>query len=314
MSSMSSWGQSKSSDEDSGSSWEDRQKEIMEQIRLRMEQETNWLVCGVVGHPGTTKTGSCFDCRTNDEIKEGWKVLVCDIDDGAVSTWDNAWDKDPDIEIYVPNVYHYDGNPDWVNTAKNIQAWVALAEEKVKNEKVKAVVIDGMDKLSQAVNDVLRDSLLSSSQKKDMGSLIKASANVTVPPLSWGIRNDVHSSIFNKTIALDCHKFFITHVKPVYDGPNLTQDFVGYEPDWHKHVPQRLLQIVHLRKERGDGKDVYYEATLEKCKTNPKALGKTWTTFTLSETKGNDWFGIEDFRLGQFSDKHANKNENKSTD
>ena len=24
--------------------------------------------------------------------------------------------------------------------------------------------------------------------------------------------------------------------------------------------------------------------------------------------------GIEDFRLGQFSDKHANKNENKSTD
>ena len=297
----------------------ERRAKMHEQIKRRMQLETNHLICAVLGHPGTGKSGSCMDCRTDEEKEQGMKVLVLDLDDGCTSTWISSFDKDPNIEIIVPIERFPNGRTDWNETFKNCQEWVAEARERIdSDENIKAVVVDGMDKMSQGSNDVLRYSMLSDHQKRDRDSLIKATANMTVPPLAWGVRNDVHAELFLNICGLETHKLFITHVKPVYDGANLSKDFAGFEPDWHKWVPQRMLQIIHIRKER-DGRDTYYEATLEKCKTNPLALNKKWEVFRITEDengqKGFNWNGIEDLKLGKFtSESHDNTNTDSSKD
>jgi len=275
-------------------SYEERKKAIRQQIKERMANDKQHLLLGIVGLPKTGKSGTAMDCRTEEEKKAGMKVLILDLDDGCTATWNSSW-RDENIEIYVPNVLKTDGSWDWEQTFHNCHAWLEYANECVEQGNVKAVVLDGVDKVNEGSSDVLREALVKSNNKGQ--SIIHDIDSIKVQPLDWKIRNRVYNRILNPFIALKTNRILITHLKPIYENINVPTP-VGFEPDWHKSTPQRLLQILTVSKIKRADKTLY-RAVLDDCKTNPSLVGKSWNVFEVSKTD-NKWVGIEEFKNGDF--------------
>ena len=81
--------------------YEERKKKIIQQIAERKSAEKEFLLIGITGKPKVGKSGLAMDCRTEEEIKNGMKVKILDLDDGSTATWDSAWDRDDNIEIFI---------------------------------------------------------------------------------------------------------------------------------------------------------------------------------------------------------------------
>lgn len=239
-----------------------------------------------------------MDCRTDEEIEKGMVVRYLDLDEGATPTWDSAWDRDENIDIYVPNVLRADGSYDWDETLENCIAWLDETKEMIAEGNVKAVILDGMDKVYDGSGDIMRESLVNMRQGKQ--GIIRDTIKLTVKPFQWKIRNDVYLKIQNLFMALNTHRFIITHFKPIYDSANLSDGPSRWEPDWHKNTPQRMLQMIEIQKLKR-GKTTDYIAELVSCKTNSDAVGRTWTIFRVYEDKPNEWFGIPEIKIGKFN-------------
>ena len=128
-------------------SYEDRKKIIMQQIQDRMKREKEFLLLGITGNPKVGKSGLAMDCRTEEEIKKGMTVEILDLDDGSTATWDSAWNRDENIRVFVPNVWNEDGSMNWDETFHNCSTWIKMLEEQIKEGNVKAVILDGVDKI-----------------------------------------------------------------------------------------------------------------------------------------------------------------------
>ena len=279
-------------------SYEERREAIRQQRLARQRRDNEFLLCAVLGHPKTTKTGIVLDCRSEQEKKDGYTVRVLDFDDGALATWDSAHDRDEGIDIYVPNVLRADGTYDWNETFENALAWLDETKEEIEKGKVKAVAIDGMDKVYDGSGDIMREAL--GNMNQDRQDIIRDTINLTVKPFQWKVRNDIYKRIQDTFMNLDTHRFIITHLKPIYGSANLSEGPTHWEADWHKNTPQRMLQTVWCEKVTL-GNDVSYKAILRDCKTNPSAVGKTWETFKVnSGEKENEWFGFPPFVEGRF--------------
>jgi len=275
-------------------SYEERKKIIMQQIQDRMKREKEFLLLGITGNPKVGKSGLAMDCRTEEEIKKGMTVEILDLDDGSTATWDSAWNRDENIRVFVPNVWNEDGSMDWDETFHNCSTWIKMLEGQIKEGNVKAVILDGVDKIYEGSSDVLRKSLVKNAARS--GSVIQDSDTVRVSPLDWKVRNKIYDRIINPFVALRTNRFLITHMKPVYEGIG-APIAVGETPDWYKTTPHKLLQIVNI-KEQKLGKKTTYMATLTASKTNSKMVGKKWPVFVLEET-GNQWNGMPELKTGE---------------
>jgi len=278
-------------------SFEERKKLMLKLAEERYKRDISYILCGIYAHPKECKSGSAIDCRTDEEIEKGMEVHILDLDDGCTPTVKANWPDDPNIHIHMPNVWRANGTPDWEETFENCLAAISIIQDAVATGNVKAVIFDGVDKLLEGSSTILRESLVNMNQ--DRIKVQQATANLKVKGLQWKIRNDIYDMVLNPIIALDCHRFIITHLKADYDGIGVPIA-VGYSPDWYKTTPHKLLQMVGLRKEKR-GRDIYYIATLESCKENPKAVGKEWVVFIDKHEGENEWFGIQDFKDGRFS-------------
>jgi len=278
----------------------ERRQKIIEQRLARMKRDKEYILAAILGHPKTTKTGCFLDCRTDQEIKDGWTVRLLDFDDGALATWDSAWDRDESIDVYVPNEKRSDGTWDWDATFQNALAWIDETAEEIAKGKVKAVAIDGMDKVYDGSGDLMREALVN--MKQDRQGIIRDTINLNIQPFQWKVRNDIYKRIQDNFIDLNTHRFIITHLKPIYGSANLSEGPSHWEADWHKNTPQRMLQTIWCEKVP-IGKDTIYKAILRDCKTNPSAVGKTWDTFKVyggNSDKPNEWFGIDAIKDGKF--------------
>ena len=295
---MATWN-TKKKDDTEKMSYDERRAAIRAQRAERLKRDNEFLLCGILGHPKTGKSGSAMDCRTEQEIKDGWTVRVLDLDDGALATWDANWNRDEGIDIYVPNERHADKTMDWDSTFQNCLAWLDETEEEIAKGKVKAVVIDGMDKVYDGSGDVMREALVNMNQSRQ--GIIRDTINLKVQPFQWKVRNDIYKRIQDGFMGLNTHRFIITHLKPIYDGPNLSEGPSRWEADWHKNTPQRMLQTIWCEKV-GVGNDAVYRATLRDCKTNSDAVGMSWDVFKTygDKSKKNEWFGIDALKEGKF--------------
>ena len=278
--------------------YEERRAAIRAQKLERLNRDKEFLLCSIVAQPKYGKSGLAMDCRTDEEIEKGMVVRYLDLDEGATPTWDSAWDRDENIDIYVPNVLRADGSYDWDETLENSIAWLDETKEMIAEGNVKAVVLDGMDKVYDGSGDIMRESLVNMRQGKQ--GIIRDTIKLTVKPFQWKIRNDVYLKIQNLFMALNTHRFIITHFKPIYDSANLSDGPSRWEPDWHKNTPQRMLQMIEIQKLKR-GKTTDYIAELVSCKTNSDAVGRTWTIFRVYEDKPNEWFGIPEIKIGKFN-------------
>ena len=274
--------------------YEERKQQILQQIADRRSAEKEFLLMGITGKPKVGKSGLAMDCRTEEEIKKGMKVKILDLDDGSTATWDSAWDRDENIEVYVPNVWNNDGSMNWDETFHNCSTWIKMTEEEILGKNIKAVILDGVDKIYEGSSDVLRKSLVKNAARS--GSVIQDSDTVRVSPLDWKVRNKIYDRIINPFVALRANRFLITHMKPVYEGIG-APIAVGETPDWYKTTPHKLLQIMNITEQKL-GKKTTYMATLVATKTNSKMVGKKWPVFVLEET-GNQWNGIPELNTGE---------------
>ena len=278
--------------------YEERRAAIRAQKLERLNRDKEFLLCSIVAQPKYGKSGLAMDCRTDEEIEKGMVVRYLDLDEGATPTWDSAWDRDENIDIYVPNVLRADGSYDWDETLENCIAWLDETKEMIAEGNVKAVILDGMDKVYDGSGDIMRESLVNMRQGKQ--GIIRDTIKLTVKPFQWKIRNDVYLKIQNLFMALNTHRFIITHFKPIYDSANLSDGPSRWEPDWHKNTPQRMLQMIEIQKLKR-GKTTDYIAELVSCKTNSDAVGRTWTIFRVYEDKPNEGFGIPEIKIGKFN-------------
>ena len=274
--------------------YEERKLRIKEQVSQRLAQDRAFLCCSIAGNPKTGKSGTAMDCRTDEEKKKGLKIRVLDLDDGCTPTWHAAWDKDENIEIYVPIEYRKDGSVDWIETFENCHVWLDETKEMVAEGDIKAVILDGVDKVNEGSSDALREYLVKDAKRT--GQIVHETDSLKVKALDWRIRNKIHDRVINPFIALQCDKFFVTHMKAIYDGVAIPVP-IGFEPDWHKSVPQKMLQMIQLTEIKKD-KNTEYVARLVSCKTNPSLVGKEWTVFKVSPD-GNEWSGILELKTGE---------------
>lgn len=285
--------------------YEERRQKIREQLAERLAQDRAFLRCSIAGNPKTGKTGVAMDCRTEQEIKDGMKIRLLDFDDGATTTWHTAWEKDPNIEIYVPqkDCYRIDGTIDWQEAFLNCNVWMEETREMIAQGNVRAVILDGVDKVKDASSDVFREHLVKGARKK--GQVIMDTDSMKPPStLDWRIRNQVHDRVVNPFYNLNCDVFFVTHMKPIYEGIAVPVP-IGFEPDWYKTVPQNMYQMIEIH-ELKKGNYTEYVARLKACKTNPSLVGKEWVVFRVKNWQGeeetlddNEWFGIPELKTGE---------------
>jgi len=277
-------------------SFEERKKLMLSKGKERRERDRSYLLVGIYGEPKTTKSGSVIDCRTEEEIEKGMEVHILDLDDGCSPTVKANWPNDENVHIHVPNVMKKNGTQDWEETFENCLAAISIMSDAVATGNVKAVALDGVDKLLEGSSTVLRESLVNMNQ--DLVKISQDTSKLKVKALDWKIRNDIYDMVLNPILLMDCDRYIITHEKAVYDGVGVPVP-VGTVPDWYKTTPHKMLQMVRLAKTRR-GKDTVYVATLDACKTNPSSVGKTWDVFFDNKDTPNEWKGIPDFKAGVF--------------
>ena len=272
---------------------------ILAQIQARLSRDRSHLLCSITGNPKTGKTGLVLDSRTDEQIAEGKKIYILDFDRGAEPTWDAAWDRDENIVIFDPIEMRPDGSTNWESTFKNASSFCQLAKETLDEEpgSICTFVLDGVDKAFEGSSDVLRELLVK--QQTREGTVVHATDSVKVSTLDWKIRNRVYNRLLDLVCNLECDRFLITHMKPLYDNINVPTP-IGHTPDWHKSTPARFVQMIHIRKEvkrLGDKEQVNYIAKLDASKTNPSLVGNEWTIFVTNGD--NEWFGIQELREGK---------------
>jgi len=262
-----------------------------QQRRNLLAQESAHMICGISGDPGTGKTGLALDCRTDEERKTHW-VFVLDFDEGAEPTWRQHWSSDDKVFIYNPHVYKDDMTIDYLATADMARFFIGMVKEAIETQKisfdeeeievkaVKAIVFDGLDTWLDTTNMIARLNHIK-------GNDPRQADKVKMVPTQWFARTQEYQRLFKAACQLECHKFFITHMKEVHDG----FEVVGQRPDWEKSTTAKLYQHVVTYREERNGKTSLY-AKVTKSKTNAKNEGQSFLLFENAKGKVS-WNGLE---------------------
>ena len=153
------------------------------------------------GEPKTGKSGIAMDCRTEEEV-EDTEVWILDFDNGCEPTWRTNWDSSPLIKILPPIVRDSEGYPDLTETILLSEAFVAMANDALKEGQKLKFVFDGADRWKDIC-------FLAVSEDK-------RSTNMKFMPLLWGKRNKVYDDLMDKVLALNIDllgsRFLVTSI------------------------------------------------------------------------------------------------------
>lgn len=241
----------------------------------------NSEICALyVGLPKTTKTGCSLDCRTPEEIAEGKKIWVLELnsDNGSKINKKVFWKDDPSIIIIDPREFSIDEttgdwNFDYVKTMAKIKAFLMYLKQNYKRLNTKIIVLDGIDVLlSEICENQLR-----------MEKNLDAAGGVTMS--FWKIRNKYFYDIVNMLFTIDCDKYLITHLKEDFDSKKLIYSV-------QKDLPDKLHQIVEFRKDEKTNK--FYAKVVADRRDRPDLLGKEFCTMETDPMTGKRiWHGFK---------------------
>jgi len=244
------------------------------------KREVRSSICAAVyGFDGTGKTGAALDCRTPEEIKEGKMVIVFDLDDGAGPDKDAYWDNDENIVILSPTEITEAGDIDYLASINKLKALVSYVKTEVPEEKIKAVVLDGLDTLKKWAMYKM---------KLDIG--LDLAGGTRIDQKEWERRNFAFLNIVIPLKNMNCDRYFITHLKAVKEyrrvGDSTQLVVVDWVPDWLEGTPGMMFQKIRCERiESPDGK-VVLKAKLEKCKTDLSREGKEIVLAEIDPKKG----------------------------
>lgn len=236
----------------------------------------NRLVCGIWGHPKTTKSGLALDFPNH-------RIFVLDWDNGVEPTWRQNHKMTDRITIFNPAEYDSEGNLMHVESDENSHDFVAYAKEIIDTTDEKVMfVFDGIDSWLECCNIYVTG---------------HGGGRSTVPKFEWSKRTHPYLKLLRAVRELDCDQIYITHAKDIYGegGFNVT----GQQPNWiagKKDLGTQLFQVIRTKRIQ-KGNKVIYKAELLSSKTNTPLVGKTWETLTV-ENGDVVWNGIPELREG----------------
>ena len=251
-------------------------KKVQDRIsKLQARHRAN-LCTLIYGEAKTGKSGICLDCRTPEEIENGTIIMVLDFDNGSEPTWRTNWDSDPTIEILNPIVRDEEGYPNLEETIRLAEAFIAIAKDRINEGKSVKFIFDGVDRWLRLCFLVMTED--------------KRSTQAKFLPVLWGNRNKVYEDLMEKiTDGLECDRFFITHMKEVYEGINNPTP-TGKVPNLRSSTMDKMNEVVEISR-KDIGKKSEYTARIQDSKRQPALINKEYKFLTV-ENGNVEWKSI----------------------
>ena len=251
-------------------------KEIEEWLNKKETLASSKCVA-LVGKDGTGKSGIALDCRSPEDIKAGMKVIVLDLDGGCLPIKVKYHNNDPNIIIKDPTEYKTDitgTEIDYEKTMEKMRATlVHLYKNKEKYKNVKAIVLDGVDKLLKIAEYQMR-----LEEHLDV--------NAGVQYRYWVKRNTDYYKIMDMVKKLPWDRYYITHTKESETGETI--------PNWQKSTPDMVFQIIECSKKETEEK-VELIAHVKKFKGRTELEGHKTVFCEVDKTnKKVNWKGIKE--------------------
>ena len=262
-----------------------RKKAVLEQIKQAQENNKSFLCLGIWGEPKSAKSATAMDLLTEEDIKNDMKVLVFDFDNRAIDVKRNHYGNVENLIVYNPIVRKDGSLVDFDETMDNARAFYQMALEILEEGKLKAVIVDGADKL---LTDVC-ETKMREKHGMDADTVIKQ------PPYVWGDRNTPYKNFLHKQILeMPCHRIVIAHSKDKYAGnPNP----VGVEANWHSTTEDIFTATVRMSRDiRKNG--ATFTAMVEASARKPEMIGKRMKVLTIEDGK-IDWSGFPEIKAGE---------------
>ena len=275
--------------------WGDKDKKGDDKPRIFTKKDVeSWLegankkgmtkspICMVFyGDDGVGKSGMALDCRDEQAIKDGKKVVVIDVD-GSCGPLKNKFYRDDDNVIVIdPLVQLETGDIDYVTTYNKILALIKYLREEEDNMNLQAVILDGLDSLLKICEYVMR--------YEDL----EVDPNVQIKDQwQWSKRNRRYLTVVQLIKRFKCDSFFTTHLKELKEyraGQLITKDRV---PNWQEQTPGIMFQKVRLVRTSSEG-ITKFKAMVEKSKGALELEGKEYTVATVSQGK-TEWKGLHE--------------------
>jgi len=215
----------------------------------------NSEICAlIVGPPKTCKTGICLDCRSEEDIANGMKIVYIEFNhDHGGRINKKIFQKDsPDIIVLDPTEITVDTDGieavDYIRTMAKTKAlfkWLKTNKDKLK---LKAIVVDGADRfLSEVCERQMR-----------LDQNIDVTGGVSLK--FWMSRNRYFHDVMDRLLEIDVDKYIISHPKEDKDTGKITY---GVQKDF----PDRVHQIIETRYDTKSNK--YYAKITADRRNNP---------------------------------------------
>ena len=127
--------------------FEERKKERLEKIKHKAQVAISFMCLGIWGEPKTAKTAIALDILTEEDIANDMKVYVFDFDNRAIDVKRNHYKNIDNIVVDNPIERKEDSLVDFDATMENARTFYEMAMECLNEGKLKAVIVDGADKL-----------------------------------------------------------------------------------------------------------------------------------------------------------------------
>ena len=260
-----------------------------EEVRKRIDetqQRNRAHLCTLLyGEAKCGKSGLALDSRTAEQLDNDGLVMVLDFDNGSEPTWRQNWNSDPNIMILNPVVRDKEGFAILDETTRLAEAFVAMAKDFITEGRQVKFVFDGVDRWEKLCFLIMTEDKRSKQQK--------------FMPLLWGNRNKHFDELIEKiTDGLDCDRFFITHMKDVYEGINNPTP-TGKIPalDSRGATIAKMNQVVEVSR-KDIGTKATYSAKLHDSKTHTELVNSTWDFLTIEDGKV-EWNSIKELQEGK---------------
>jgi len=262
-----------------------RKKAMLQRIKESQENNESFLCLGIWGEPKSAKSATALDMLTDEDIKNDKHVLVFDFDNRAIDVKRNHYGNNENLIVYNPIVRKEGSLVDFDETMSNARAFYALAKEYLAEDKLKAVIVDGADKL---LTDVC-ETYMREKHNMDADTVIKQ------PPYVWGDRNTPYKNFLHKQILeMPCHRIVIAHSKDKYAGnPNP----VGVEANWHSTTEDVFTATIRMQRDVRQ-KGAVYTAIIEASARKPEMIGQRIKVLSINDGTVT-WNGLPEIKAGE---------------
>lgn len=264
--------------------YEERKQERLVQITHKAKVAISYMCLGIWGEPKSAKSAIAMDILTDEDIENDVKVYVFDFDNRAIDVKRNHYDNIDNIIVDNPIVRKEDSLVDFDATMMNARTFYEMALECLHEGKLKAVIVDGADKL---LTDVC-ETKMREKHKMDADTVIKQ------PPYVWGDRNTPYKNFLHKQILeMPCHRIVIAHSKDKYAGnPNP----IGVEANWHSTTEDIFTATIRTQRNLRKG-GAEYTALFEASARMPELIGTRRKVLNIKDGE-IDWIGVKEIRTG----------------